>query len=500
MHKRLIRAAVLTTIVILLAACSDNGAIDSADNTVEALQANGNLPAADDNNEAAPLQNIVDTAVGAEVFTTLVAALQATGLDTALADESKVYTVFAPTDTAFSALGEDTINALLGDTDTLSDILLYHVFPDAAVDASTAISLAGTTITMANGDEVALTLDGSDLFINQSKVVVTDVTASNGIIHVIDTVLTPPADEPVQTDAQPLNIVETAVAAGTFNTLAAALSATGLIDTLSNPDDQFTVFAPTDDAFAALPEGTIEALLADPDTLSDILLYHVIGGASVDSTTAISLAGQSVTMANGDDVSISLVDGALLVNDSTVTATDIVASNGIIHVIDTVLLPPADEPAEPVVDETGSEQAEAPTGTILDIAQSNEDFSTLVAAVDAAGLSGALGHPGDTYTVFAPTNAAFAALGADTINALLADPEALRNILLLHVLPGTVVDAETALSLVGFDIQAGNGETLNLTLEDGALLINGATIIATDIQAVNGVIHVIDTVLLPHQQ
>ena len=150
--------------------------------------------------------------------------------------------------------------------------------------------------------------------------------------------------------------------------------------------------------------------------------------------------------------------------------------------------------------ETGSEQAEAPTGTILDIAQSNEDFSTLVAAVDAAGLSGALGHPGDTYTVFAPTNAAFAALGADTINALLADPEALRNILLLHVLPGTVVDAETALSLVGFDIQAGNGETLNLTLEDGALLINGATIIATDIQAVNGVIHVIDTVLLPHQQ
>jgi len=310
-------------------------------------------------------------------------------------------------------------------------------------------------------------------------------------------VLTPPADETAPTEAAPMNIIETAVAAGSFNTLAAALTATGLIDTLSNPDDQFTVFAPTDEAFAALPDGTLEALLADPDTLTDILLYHVIGGASVESTTAISLAGQSVSMANGDELAISLVDGALLVNDSTVIQADVVASNGIIHVIDAVLLPPADQPSEPAVQEPTVE-AEAPTGTILDIAQSNEDFSTLVAAVDAAGLSGALGHPGDTYTVFAPTNAAFAALGADTINALLADPVALRNVLLLHVLPGTVVDSDTALSLVGFDIQAGNGETLNLALKGDSLLINGAKIIATDIQAVNGVIHVIDAVLLPH--
>jgi len=465
MFKKLISVSVLATSLLVVAACSDEGAVDVPDGSVETLQANDNLPALDqdnpletsqgNNNSAAQddtntdesLLNIVETAAGAENFTTLVTALQATGLDTTLADESNTYTVFAPTDTAFSALGTDTINSLLGDTETLSDILLYHVFPDAAVDAATAISLAGTSVTMANGDDVTIKLDGSKLFINQSEVTVTDIVASNGVIHVIDMVLTPPADQTEKPETTQLNIVETAVAAGSFEVLATALAATDLIDTLSDPNEQFTVFAPTDDAFSALPDGTLEALLADPNALKNILLYHVVSGASVDSAAAIDLAGQSVTMANDRDIEISLVDGALQVNDATVTQADILASNGIIHVIDSVLLPPSDptdgtEPEQPT-----DAKPEAPSGTILDIAQSNEDFSTLVAAVDAAGLSSALGHPDDTYTLFAPTNAAFAALGSETINALLADPEALRNVLLLHVLPGTVVDSEAALSL-----------------------------------------------------
>lgn len=488
MFKKMAGRTLIAASVLFVVACSDDGVVDG--DSPDSAQAVETAEVDTDANASATL-NIVDTAVAAETFTTLVAALQATGLDAVLADEEKTYTVFAPTDDAFAELGADTINALLGDTDTLSDILLYHVVADAAVNAETAISLAGSMVTMANGDDVAVVLSEGKLFINQSEVIVTDVMASNGIIHVIDTVLIPPTDEAADEPVS-MNIVETAVAAGNFNVLAQALTATGLIDTLSNPDDQFTVFAPTDDAFAKLPEGTIEALLADPDTLSDILLYHVIGGAVIDSTTAISLAGQSATMANGDDVNISLNDGNLLINDSTVIAADVMASNGIIHVIDTVLLPPADEaPADeaPV--------AEAPTGTILDVARSNADFSTLVTAVEAAGLDGALGHPGDTYTVFAPTNAAFAALGDDTLNAVLADQELLRSILLLHVIPGTVVDAATAVSLIGFDIQAGSGETLRITQEGDALFINGAQIIATDIQAVNGVIHVIDAVLLP---
>ncbi len=498
MTVKLKHSAAIAASLLLLSACSDDGATDSvADiSTQEAVGSvitnNGtNDGDSEATTDADALSNIVDTAVAAGNFTTLVAALQATELDAVLADESTTFTVFAPTDTAFEALGSDTINALLGDTETLSDILLYHVVSGAAVEAEAAIALAGTMVEMANGDSVAVALDNGKLFINQSEVIVTDVKASNGVIHVIDSVLSVPVDMEQATEDAPMNIVETAVAAGSFNTLAQALVATGLIDTLSSSDDTFTVFAPTDDAFAKLPEGTLDALLADPDTLSDILLYHVISGSAIDATTAISLAGQSATMANGDDVAISLDEGSLRINDATVTATDIIASNGVIHVIDTVLLPPTDAPTETPA------QPETPAGTILDIAAGNPDFSILAAAVNAAGLDGALGHPGDIYTVFAPTNAAFEALGQDTIDALLADPDTLRDILLLHVLPGRVVDAANALELVGYDIQAGNGDILIISQDGDNLSINGSTIIATDIQAVNGVIHVIDKVILP---
>lgn len=494
--KNITLTGILAATVLSLSACSDEG-VQVVDNDVQALEASAEATNQDGSDQSdSTLANIVDTAVAAESFTTLVAALQATGLDEVLADEANTFTVFAPTDDAFAMLGDDTINALLGDTETLSDILLYHVLAGAAVDAESAIALSGNMVEMANGDKVAVVFDGENLLINQSTVIVTDVMASNGIIHVIDTVLTPPVDAEQMQEAAQLNIVETAVAAGTFNILAQALVATGLDSALSNPDETFTVLAPTDEAFGKLPEGTLDALLADPETLSSILLYHVIGGVAVDSTTALSLVGQPVTTANGADVELSLVDGQLFVNDSAVTAVDIVASNGIIHVIDSVLIPPTAQPEEPVVD--AEPVQEVPAGTILDIARSNDNFSTLVAAVEATGLDGALGHPGDTYTVFAPTNEAFAVLGQDTIETLLADPDTLRDILLLHVIPGTIVDAETALTLVGFDIQGGNGGTLRLELtDDGALTINGATIIATDIEAVNGIIHVIDAVLLP---
>lgn len=476
-RKNLAFAAVLC---LTAAACSDDGAsvADPGDDTV--------------NVEAANLgsENIVNTAVAAGTFNTLAAALQATGLDSVLADDSRNFTVFAPTDDAFAELGQDTINALLNDTETLSDILLYHVVPDTVVNAATALSLDGQSVTAANGDDFALNVDNGDLFVNMSKVTATDIGASNGIIHVIDKVLLPPADMP--TEEQPAsNIVDTAVAAGSFSTLVAALQATGLDATLAG-EGPFTVFAPTDEAFKKLGQDTINNLLADPDTLSNILLYHVIAGQAVNAATAISLDGSSVAMANNDSVQVTLSDGNLFINDSQVTSTDIMTSNGIIHVIDTVLLPPAmQQPEEPVQPEVP-----AASGTILDVAES-AGFTTLVAAVKAAGLDGALDHPGDLYTVFAPTDDAFAALGSDTINALLADPDTLRDILLFHVIPGTVVDAATAVGLVGVDIHAGNGGLLQLEQRDDGLYINGAKITVTDVQAVNGIIHVIDAVLIP---
>ncbi|MDP5053250.1 MAG: fasciclin domain-containing protein [Congregibacter sp.] len=419
--------------------------------------------------------NIVEVAVAAGDFTTLVAALEATGLDQTLADETATFTVFAPTDTAFEALGQDTIDALLGDTDTLSDILLYHVLSGQAVNAETALSLAGSTIEMANGDIAALTIRDGALFINGAEVIVTDVEASNGVIHAIDAVLTP------QSEAEPTgNIVEVAVAAGEFTTLVTAVQAAGLDTTLADPDATFTVFAPTDAAFAALGDDAIAALLADIDALTDVLLYHVISGAAVDSITATSLLGEMVEMANGDSVTIDIRDGALFINDSQVVIADVPATNGVIHAINVVLTPPADAP-----------------GTIVDVAVANGSFTTLVTALQATGLDATLADDTATFTVFAPTDDAFALLGEDTINDLLADTDALSNILLYHVIADQAVTAETALTLGGSDVEMANGDSVTVTVTDGNLFINDSQVIITDVEASNGIVHAIDAVLMP---
>ena len=140
---------------------------------------------------------------------------------------------------------------------------------------------------------------------------------------------------------QEQDIVDIAVADGRFTTLVAAVTAADLVDTLKS-DGPFTVFAPTDDAFAALPEGTIEALLNDIPTLTDILLYHVVSG-KVMAADVVSLSAATTVL--GKDVAIKVEDGNVFINDAQVIITDIEASNGVIHVIDAVLLPPEDAPA-----------------------------------------------------------------------------------------------------------------------------------------------------------
>lgn len=136
-------------------------------------------------------------------------------------------------------------------------------------------------------------------------------------------------------DMNEKNIVETAVEAGSFNTLATALEAAGLVETLAN-GGPFTVFAPTDEAFAKLPEGTLDALLQDKERLTAILTYHVVPG-KVTSAQVVGL--DSAETVNGEEISISVVDGSVMIDNATVTQTDIEASNGIIHVIDSVILP-----------------------------------------------------------------------------------------------------------------------------------------------------------------
>ena len=233
-------------------------------------------------------------------FTVLLAALEASGLDEVLADESRDFTVFAPTDAAFTALLNDlglTAEELLA-LPNLADILLYHVIADAAIDAATAMDAAGTTITTANTDDVGISLRGMDmmdLFINGSRVETPDVPAVNGIIHVIDAVLLPTEDDPMSGTI-------TAVAADIddFSILVTALQTASLdgttLDVVLAGEGPFTVFAPTNAAFTALLDDlglTAGELLASPD-LADILLYHVISGAEVPAAAAIGIAGNTV--------------------------------------------------------------------------------------------------------------------------------------------------------------------------------------------------------------
>jgi len=428
---------------------------------------------------APELGSIVDVAREAGSFSTLLTALEAAGLDATLADEDADFTVFAPTDEAFEALPEGPLDTLLADTDLLTDVLLYHVITDSVVGSDTALSLAGTTTTMANEAKLAITVRGDALYLNESVVIDTDIEASNGVIHVIDAVLTPTVIREPEG-----SIVDLALASPDLTTLVTALQAADLVGTLADEDALFTVFAPTDEAFAALGEDAIAALLADTEALTDVLLYHVVGGAAVDSIDATALYGQMVTMVNEADVAIDIRDGELFINESKVIIKDIPATNGIIHVIDMVLLPESEEAAEP-------------TGTIADISLADPQFSTLVTALEAADLVSTLADETAVFTVFAPTDDAFAALGEETINSLLADIPTLTDILTYHVIADQAVDAATATSLNGSDVEMLNGNTVSISVQGDTLYINDSAVIAEDVTATNGIIHVIDAVLTP---
>ena len=280
------------------------------------------------------------------------------------------------------------------------------------------------------------------------------------------------------------DIVDTAVEAGSFGTLVAAVQAAGLVDTLKG-EGPFTVFAPSEEAFAALPAGTLETLLADPSgDLTQILLYHVVPGKVMAADVTDGLEAET---AQGGKVKFMVADGKVMINDANIVATDVVASNGVIHVIDKVILPPA-----PAAEEAAAEAPAA--GTIPEVAAAAGGFETLLAAVTAAGLGETLSGEGP-FTVFAPTDAAFAALPAGTVETLLADPTGdLTQILLYHVVPGKVMAADVT---DGLEAETAQGGKVKFTVADGKVMINGANIVATDIAASNGVIHVIDAVILP---
>ncbi|MGB7347767.1 MAG: fasciclin domain-containing protein [Pirellulaceae bacterium] len=268
-------------------------------------------------------------------------------------------------------------------------------------------------------------------------------------------------------------IVETAISAGSFKTLVAAVDAADLAATLSGPGP-FTVFAPTDEAFARLPAGTVESLLKpeNKDQLAKVLTYHVVPG-TISAADVVKLTGARTVA--GQRVKISASDAGVMLNESKVIQADIACSNGIIHVIDSVLLPASQ--------------------TIPEVAGSAGQFVTLLAAANAAGLVPTLRGDGP-LTVFAPTDEAFTALPKGTVASLLKpeNKSQLAEILKYHVVAGRVY-SEDALALTSAPTVA--GLSIKITATDAGANINNARLVSTDIDASNGVIHVIDRVLLP---
>ncbi len=290
----------------------------------------------------------------------------------------------------------------------------------------------------------------------------------------------------------------------TLSTLNQALVETGLAEQLRK-QTAATVFAPSDEAFAAVPAEELAALTADPEQLTQVLLRHV----APDTVMAADVAPGEVETMAGDTLMLDAADGVVTVDGATVTTADLAARNGVVHIVDQVLLPAPQEAAdaaaagdtaaatEAATTAAATDTTETATTTgevqdIVDSAAAAGRFGTLLAALEAAGLTEALRDAGP-FTLFAPSDAAFEALPPGVLDELLADPAKLAEVLTYHVLQGAIpaVDFETGM-------QAGTLEGKPLTFtRNGEILVNDAAIVVPDIVTRNGIIHVIDQVLMP---
>lgn len=465
-------------------------------------------------------KNIVETAQDTDALSSLVAALakadenEDSDLITTLSGTGP-FTVFAPTNEAFTELlnnldGFDSLEDF--DTDEeraiLATILQYHVIAGAAVASGDLTN--GQEVTTVQGEDLKIILDGGvfidDATDQNAEVGIPDVTASNGIVHVINKVLLPQAIINALNGGETL--VDIVVATEALSLLEAAVIKADLVDTL-NGDGPFTVFAPTDDSFEALlmALGSDYMSLEDFDTpeeielLKSILLYHVIPAQVLEADLA---AGEVGTALPENSLMIIEEDGKFVIGDASdtnanITGTDIMASNGVAHTIDKVLLPQA------AIDFVASLQLK----NIVEIAIETDDLSLLVdALVQAnAGLVETLSGEGP-FTVFAPTNEAFAALldllGDDYHSLSDFDTQEeldlLVDILTYHVIGGTAAFS-TDLS-EGQMIPTVSEDEVTINLEGGYVFIKDASeekakVVIPDVEASNGVVHVIDKVLLP---
>jgi transforming growth factor-beta-induced protein len=395
--------------------------------------------------------NLIDIAEEAGGFETLLSAAESAGLKTTLQFLGP-FTAFAPSDDAFGNLPDGVLESL--SAEELVSILTYHVVDGTVM--STDLS-AQQAVSSLQGDNLFIEANGGVIINGSSNVEAADIEATNGVIHAVDAVLFPDAFG---------TIVDNAVKRYDFSTLVGAVTDAGLADALMG-EGPYTVFAPTNEAFSNLPDGLLESLTMEQ--LTEILLYHVIEG---DITSGDLDAQQTVGTLSGESVYITANGGVSVNGSSNVVAADVDASNGTIHAIDEVLIPNS-------------------FLNIVEIAQKNYDLTTLVDLVIAADLAGTLSGNGP-FTVFAPVNAAFDDI-SEALQGLTEDQVA--QTLTYHVIAdriesGDIPAGETMIETV-------NGQSVTINNSNGSVTVDGANVITVDLGGTNGVIHLIDAVILP---
>lgn len=452
---------------------------------------------------AAQNQNIVQIAQGDPELRMLVAALEAGGLVSTLEGPGP-FTVFAPIDQAFFALGDNILDYVLNPDNQkdLDNVLTYHVVSGKV--SSNQITDGEVIPTLDNKLTVTAHIAGGQVSINNAHVIKANIEASNGIIHIVDAVLVP------SNFAYPKNdIVQTAVGVAELSTLVTAVQTAGLVKALSYPQGPYTVFAPTNAAFNKLPPGTLNYLLQHPTELATIIEYHAVdargdygrGRIYADEIknfeTAFTLMGQPL---------IFVIDGgSVLINgNATVVTPNVDTSNGVVHLIDSVLLPNPAGLAEKVAAWQKSQASKSIRGNtvsagalpnLVQLAESVPQLSTLVTAVKAGGLVNALSGA-CCLTVFAPTNDAFSRLPAQFLNYLLSNVTALDEVLTYHVTSGNVTSSQLYDGEIIPMLDAGYNVTVHKD-NRGAIFVDFAQVIAPNNVASNGIAHIIDEVLLP---
>jgi len=269
---------------------------------------------ADENPMGSSSTTVVDLAAADGRFTTLVGALQSTGLDAVLSGEGP-FTVFAPTDAAFALLPDGALGRMANP----EDVLTYHVVQDRL--GSTEVVASSFATTVQGGSVSIAVVDGTVVLDGRVQVTQTDIEADNGVIHVLDAVLVP--------GTFPGTVVDVLAASPRFDALVGAVLSANLATTLAA--DTFTVFAPTNAAFAGVDLTGLSTM-----QLADVLTYHAVPGA-VDAATVVTL--DTATTVEGSDIAIDTTSGVVLNGTANVTYTDILTDGGIVHVIDSVLMP-----------------------------------------------------------------------------------------------------------------------------------------------------------------